>query len=82
MKICLDNKENSVKYYEYFDNKDIFIIIIELNDKNLFKLLSKRANDKREGFDIEEKKYIKKSYKMDKFVRIFQSYIFSTYYGF
>ena len=82
MKICLDNKENSVKYYEYFDNKDIFIIIMELNDKNLFKLLSKRANDKREGLDIEEKKYIKKSYKMDKFVRIFQSYIFSTYCGF
>ena len=65
MKICLDNKENSVKYYEYFDNKDIFIIIIELNDKNLFKLLLKRANDKREGFDIEEKKYIKKFLEKD-----------------
>ena len=33
MKLC--SNENSVKFYEYFYNKNNFIIIMELCDKNL-----------------------------------------------
>ena len=32
MKICSNNNNNSVKCYEYFNNKDNFVIIMELCD--------------------------------------------------
>ena len=42
MKICSENNNNSVKCYEYFNNEDNFIIIMELCDMNLLQLLNKR----------------------------------------
>jgi len=42
MNICSKNNNNSVKCYEYFINNDYFIIIMELCDKNLSKLLLER----------------------------------------
>jgi len=42
MKICSNNNNNSVKCYEYFNNKDNFVIIMELCDQNLSHLLNQR----------------------------------------
>jgi len=54
MKICSNNNINSVKCYEYFNNKDNFVIIMELCDTNLSKLLKQRLKNERKGFNIEE----------------------------
>ena len=42
MKICSKDNNNSVKCYEYFTNKDKFVIIMELCDQNLLQLLKKK----------------------------------------
>ena len=54
MKICSNNNNNSVKCYEYFNNENNFVIIMELCDQNLLQLLNKRIKEKEEGFNIEE----------------------------
>ena len=54
MKICSLNNENSVKCYEYFNNKDNFIIIMELCDTNLSTVLTERIEENRKGFNSEE----------------------------
>ncbi len=55
MEICSKNNNNSVKCYEYFNNKDNFVIIMELCDKNLSKLLTEKIiNNKEEIFNIKE----------------------------
>ena len=54
MKICSNNNNNSVKCYEYFINEDEFVIIMELCDQNLSKLLRKRISEKGHGFSSEE----------------------------
>ena len=46
MKICSENNINSVKCYEYFENDNFFVIIMELCDKNLAKLLLERKKNK------------------------------------
>ena len=51
MKICCENNINSVKCYEYFKNEKYFVIIMELCDKDLAKLLLEK---KKEKFKIEE----------------------------
>ena len=59
MKICEGENainENSVKFYEYFDTKNEFAIVMEKCDENIFKLLTQR----REGFKPEEIKEILK----------------------
>ena len=52
MQIC--SNDNSVKCYEYFYNKDNFVIIMELCDKNLSELLKKKYLKNNEGFNIKE----------------------------
>jgi len=54
MKICSNNNSNSVKCYEYFNNKDNFVIIMELCDQNLSQLLQKRLKNEKKGFNPEE----------------------------
>ena len=54
MKICSNNNNNSVKCYEYFNNENNFVIIMELCDKNLLQLLNKRIKEEGKGFNIEE----------------------------
>ena len=54
MKICSKDNENSVKCYEYFNNKDNFAIIMELCDQNLLQLLNKRIEEEERGFNSEE----------------------------
>ena len=54
MKICSNNNNNSVKCYEYFKNKDNFVIIMELCDKNLSQLLQKRIINENKGYNFEE----------------------------
>jgi len=54
MKICSNNNNNSVKCYEYFHNKDNFVIIMELCDTNLSKLLRQRIKNEKKGFNSEE----------------------------
>ena len=54
MKICSNNNDNSVKCYEYFNNENNFVIIMELCDNNLLQLLNKRIKEKGKGFNIEE----------------------------
>jgi len=49
MKICSDI--NSVKYYEYFNDGNNFVIIMELCDCNLLQLLLKKN---KEGFNVKE----------------------------
>ena len=46
MKICSENNINSVKCYEYFENDNFFVIIMELCDKDLAKLLLERKKNK------------------------------------
>ena len=54
-KILSNNNDNSVKCYEYFINKNYFIIIMELCDKNLSQLLSEKIlDDSSEGFNEKE----------------------------
>ena len=53
MKICSNNNINSVKCYEYFNNEDNFVIIMELCDQNLLQLFGGQIQ-KRKGFNIEE----------------------------
>jgi len=54
MKICSNNNNNSVKCYEYFNNKDNFVIIMELCDQNLSELLKQRVKKEKKRFNIEE----------------------------
>jgi len=54
MKICSNNNNNSVKCYEYFNNEDNFVIIMELCDQNLSKLLKQRFKKEKKGFNSEE----------------------------
>ena len=53
MNICSKNNKYSVKCYEYFNNKDNFVIIMELCDQNLSQLLSKRILKNNKGFNID-----------------------------
>ena len=54
MKICSENNNNSVKCYEYFNNKDNFVIIMELCDENLSQLLTNKFIEFERGFNSEE----------------------------
>ncbi len=58
MKICTNNNlnENSVKLYEYYQNDDEFIIVMELCDGNLLELFLERKNP----FNFQEIKNILK----------------------
>ena len=49
MKIC--SNINSVKYYEYFNDENNFVIIMELCDSNLLQFLLSKNN---KGFNIKE----------------------------
>ena len=46
MKICSNNNINSVKCYEYFNNNNYFVIVMELCDNDLSKLLLEKKKDK------------------------------------
>ena len=54
MKICSNNNNNSIKCYEYFNDKDDFVIIMELCDQNLSQLLNQKFENNKKGFNIEE----------------------------
>ena len=54
MKILSKNNKYSIKCYEYFNNKDKFVIIMELWDINLSELLSKRIREDKTCFNIDE----------------------------
>ena len=54
MKLCSESCENSVKCYEYFNNEDIFVIIMELCDTNLSKFLTQRKKKYGKGFNSGE----------------------------
>ena len=54
MEICSKNNDNSIKCYEYFNNKDNFAIVMELCDINLLQFLNKRFDEIRKGFNSEE----------------------------
>ena len=42
MTICCQNNINSVKLYEYFENENEFIFVMELVDESLYRFLEKR----------------------------------------
>ena len=50
MKLCSNENDNSVKYYEHFNYKDKFVIVMELCDNSLQKILDER----KKGFTFEE----------------------------
>ena len=54
MKLCSQNNENSVKCYEYFNNEKNFVIIMELCDQNLAKLLLNKIVKYKKKFDDKE----------------------------
>ena len=54
MDICSKNNEYSVKCYEYFNDENKFVIIMELCDKNLSQLLTERISNDNKRFNIEE----------------------------
>ena len=49
-----ENNENTVKYFDYFDNKDEFIIAMELCDDSLLNVFAKKQNnfDSQELYDL------------------------------
>jgi len=50
MKICSEENDNSVKYYEHFHYTDKFVIVMELCDNSLQKILDER----KKGFTYEQ----------------------------
>ena len=54
MKICSEKGENSVKCYEYFHNKDNFVIIMELCDTNISKILTNKMIEEGKRFNSKE----------------------------
>ena len=58
MKICSKNNINSIKCYEYFINKKYFVIVMELCDNNLSKLLMDKFEKDNKGFNEKEIKEI------------------------
>jgi len=50
MKICSEENDNSVKYYEHFQYTDKFVIVMELCDNSLQKILDER----KKGFTYEQ----------------------------
>ena len=54
MKKCCYNNNNSVKCYEYFNNDNNFVIIMELCDKNLSQLLLEKKKKDNRYFNSEE----------------------------
>ena len=53
MKKWNDNN-NSVKCYEYFNNEDYLVIIMELCDNNLLQFLKEKISENGKGFNSEE----------------------------
>ena len=56
MKVCSANNKYSVKCYEYFNNKEYFVIIMELCDKNLSQVLTEKIKNINEA--LKKKKYM------------------------
>ena len=54
MKICSEYCENSVKCYEYFNDEDNFVIIMELCDIDLSKILTNKMLKNGKGFNSKE----------------------------
>ena len=54
MEICSNNNNNSVKCYDYFENDEYFIIIMELCDESLSELLKKRFKKYKKGLNSEQ----------------------------
>ena len=52
MKICGENNENSVKYYESFETENEFAIVLELCDKSLTKYKNGRCFNSNEIYEI------------------------------
>ena len=49
MKICGENNDNSIKYYESFETNDEFVIVMELADYDLLKF---KKNKNKKQFTI------------------------------
>ena len=55
MKICTkNNNSNTVNCYEYFKTEENFVIVMELCDKNLSKLLTDKIVKEQKGFNCDE----------------------------
>ena len=52
MKICSENNENSVKYYETFENEEKFSIVMELCDETLTQFKKSRTFNSKEIYEI------------------------------
>ena len=52
MKICGENNENSVKYYESFETDEEFVIVMELADENLVKFKRNENLNSKEIYEI------------------------------
>ena len=50
MEICCNKNNNSVKIYEFFQSKEEIVLIMELCDNNLQRVLNKR----KKGFNVKE----------------------------
>ena len=52
MKICGENNENSIKFYESFETDDEFAIVMELANENLMKFIKNKKLDSEEICEI------------------------------
>ena len=52
MKICSENNDNSVKYYESFETENEFAIVLELCDESLTKFKKDKSFNSKEIFDL------------------------------
>ena len=54
MKKCSKNNVNSLKCYKYYSNEEYFVIIMELCDENLSKVLKEKIKKDKRGFNSDE----------------------------
>ena len=59
-----EDNENAVKFYNYFDNKNEFIIVMELCDENILSYLSKNDNKSNSKKNYEIINQLNKSFKI------------------
>ena len=52
MKVCAENNENSVKYYESFETDEEFVLVMELADEDLIKFRKNEKLNSKEVYEI------------------------------
>ena len=52
MKVCAENNENSVKFYESFETDEEFVLVMELADEDLVKFKKNKKLNSKDVYEI------------------------------